>query len=149
MKTMKGLILAGLMSTIALMGTAESAKALPVSVPCSVSLTEQGQQRVNPYSGDCAVDIANGIVTVRVTVRFQDGFTIVWGDTQDSVLTSTTMGLFRDGRNGLVLSSAMTKTEQGVTCAAGSMGTRMERILTACFSRTTYDGLSELSQNAQ
>jgi hypothetical protein len=144
---MKGLIIAGLMSAIGLMGMAESAKALPVSVPCSVSLTEQGQQRVNPYSGDCPVGIDNGIVTVR----FQDGFTIVWRDTQaqDSVLTSTTMGLFRDGRNGLVLSNAMTKTDRGVTCAAGSMGTRMERILTACFSRTTYDGLSELSQNAQ
>jgi hypothetical protein len=141
---MKGLIIAGLMSAIALMGTTESAKALPVSVPCSVSLTEQGQQGVNPYSGDCTVDIANDVVAVR----FQD-FTIVWRDRQDSVLTSTTMGLVRDGRNGLVLSNAITKTEYGVTCAAGTMNTHIKRILTACFSRTAYDGLSELRQNAQ
>jgi hypothetical protein len=140
---MKGLILAGLMTAFGLMGMAESAKALPVSVPCSVALTAQGED-VNPYEGACTVGIASDIVTVQ----FQD-FTIVWRDQQESVLTPTTMGLFQRDRSGLVLSNAMTRINQGIACAAGTMNTRRREILSVCFSRTTYDGLSDLSQNAQ
>lgn len=139
---MKGLILAGLVAMTTVLGVAGKGEALPVSVPCSVALTAQGQE-ANPYNGDCAVGIASDIVTVS----FFD-FTIVWRDRQE--FQSTTMGLFENGQDGTALLNAMAKNdEQGVTCAAGTMNTRRQEILSVCFSRTAYNGLSELSQNDQ
>jgi hypothetical protein len=127
-KTMKGLILAGLMSVIGMMGMAESAKALPEVVSCSVAVTVRGGD-VNPTHGICAADVVNDVVTAR----FMD-FMFVWGDRRD--LSPTSMGMFQDGQDGVVMTDAYAQTSDVNRCAIGNLiGTTRTRVVTICVGR--------------
>jgi hypothetical protein len=130
---MKGLILAGLMSAIGLMGMTESAKALPVPTLCAIGSNLRGSERSPMVGIRCEFENINGVIKAKA-----NDMTFIWDDRLES--SSTTMGIAQGDGNIILLQNAYANASENAHCAMGDMvGSRSTTVVSICITRPSRD----------